>query len=735
MNVFERFKNIFSRKQSEARIVSTFTQVGRPVYTPANYESFARKGYSKNSAVYTAISKITTACKGIEWSAYTRSGNKLTEVETHEVLTLLNKPNPLQDRAQFIEALVGFYEIAGNAYIEANTGLGDELYKKKPIEIWPVRPDRMKIIPGNMGYPAYYEYCSGGVSYKWPVDPVKIRSKIAHWKTFNPTNEWYGLAPLEAALLQLDQNNAGQTWNLALLQNSAAPSGVLTNKISDANPRGEMTNEQYARLKAEYNEWHTGSRNAGRPMIIEGGLQWQQIALSPKEMDFLKSNATTATDIFTIFGVPPELVGLGQKTFNNYKEARLAFYEETVLPTMDGLRGVLNNYLSPQYGDNVFLDYDKDDIEALTPRREAKYLSLQPVTFLTENEKREQVGYDAVEGGDVLATTAVQDGTNNNQPGNNANDQTNQDNTPVAGQDNSTDQNVDENAKSQTQSQDEDEKGWKSINLLNANEKRQSWMRQNRRRKQLEGSFYRDIKSDYDDLTNRLTSLARKLDGKDSKLIEFALQKEADEFAPILARTMAKHIRFTLEDFGQMVLGEGKSLGLGFETKANLKYDSFVQEYVRRHTATQIKTITSTNERTIKRIVSEWVSEAITEGDSLPDLSNFLEAEFSDLSAGSARRIARTEVSMASNNGSLEAVKSLQVPGIVKEWVTADDDRVRDGEKGGPDHVAANGQEVDLNDKFVVPPDADMDGPGDVSAEAGQVINCRCVLVYKQTQG
>jgi uncharacterized protein with gpF-like domain len=87
---------------------------------------------------------------------------------------------------------------------------------------------------------------------------------------------------------------------------------------------------------------------------------------------------------------------------------------------------------------------------------------------------------------------------------------------------------------------------------------------------------------------------------------------------------------------------------------------------------------------------------------------------------------------MASNNGSLEAVKSLQVPGIFKEWVSAQDDRVRDGAHGYADHASANGQEVALDDKFTVPPDASMNGPGDPNSTPDQVINCRCVLVYKQ---
>ena len=180
-----------------------------------------------------------------------------------------------------------------------------------------------------------------------------------------------------------------------------------------------------------------------------------------------------------------------------------------------------------------------------------------------------------------------------------------------------------------------------------------------------------------------------------------------------------------------MILGEGKCLGLDRESKANLKFDHYVRHYTETRSGNAIKTITSTSQKNIKRIVGEWVQTAVADGDSLPELSKFIEAEFGELTPAMATRIARTEVSLASNNGALEAVKSLQIPNMFKEWVTASDDRVRDGDKGGADHTAMNGAEVALDEDFGVPPDSLMKGPGDTSAPAGQVINCRCVLTYR----
>ena len=726
MTFRERLLFLLGHKESGARIVTTLNQIGKPVSTPANYESFARDGYSKNMIVYAAIAKIATAAKGIEWCLYSTkktANGKKTELETHPLLDLLAKPNPLQAQASFFESVVAFKLIAGNSYIEANRGLSGT---GPVLELWPVRPDKMRVIGGKNGYPAAYQFSYGGTDRQWLVDPIKLTSNILHWKSFNPLNDWYGLSALEAAMIALDQNNYGQKWNLALLQNSATPSGVLQTKSSENNPRGELTDEQYKRIKAEFETSYQGSKNAGRPLLIEGGLSWQSISLSPKEMDFLKSDEVTAIKLLMALGVPPEIMGLGQKTFNNYGEARLSFYEETVLPTMDDLRDSLNSWLVPQFGEGLYLDYDKDDIEALGVKKFAKMASLKDVTFLTVNEKREQCGYDEVEGGDELDKPSAPSFGGGIQP----EDDDTEDPKPKPKPKPATDSvEVDP----EDDGMDDDKGfGWKSINLLTKNEKAKSWKYQNARRKQLAHAFSKDVKADYDDLAQRLAQTAEGLAGKQTRVIEYALNRECSEWAQSdLKKTMSKHIRLALEDFGGMVLGEGKSLGYDREGKANRKFDDFVKSYIAKHTATQISTINSTNENTIRRVVKQYVEDAIVDGDDTVNLSRRLQSKFGELSDSSSTRIARTEVGMASTNGAKEAVKSLNVPNMFKEWVSANDARVRDGDHGGPDHAMVNGQEVPLDEKFSVPPDTSMDGPGDPSAPADQVINCRCVLIFR----
>ncbi len=717
---------LFGRKESQARIALSFRQVGEPQSTPRNYEGFAREGYQKNNVVYSCVHKIAQACAGIEWELYQkRNGGSEMEIENHPLLDLIKRPNPMQAQSSFFEYFVAYYLLTGNSFIEAVRPTKNA----PPTELWPTRPDKMKVVPSSKGYPRAYMLSANGMTKLWEVDQIKLKADMLHVKSFHPTNEWWGLAPLEAALLQLDQANSGNKWNLALLQNSATPSGVLQMKVTESNPSGALTEEQFSRLKDEIQTEYTGAKNAGRPMLLEGGLEWKQISMSPKDMEFLENKNITAIDICQVYGVPPEMIGLGQKTFNNYKEARLSFYEDTILPLMDFFKDELNHWLSPMFGEGLVLKYDKDDIEALAPKREAKFTSVQNANWLTMNEKREATGYEPKDGWDVflignelVANPEDMYGGPDEQEGTAEIDQT-------AGEDDGI-QEVTSAGESGDEGED-GEKGWKTFNLLNSNEKRSSWKRQNARRKRLEKSFARDLQSDFDEM---YSDMGRALKGlSDVKLAEFALNKVVDENMANIKRTLQRHLKYVTQDFGEATFDNAKSIWPDIEKKATRQYEDWANRYIQKRTGEAIGQIEGTTRKQVSRVVKKLTERAVIDGESNAEIASDLQSEFSTLSKSRSMLIARTEVANASNTSSIQAVRSLEVPNMYKEWVSLDDDRSRDGGKdgNGPDHVHMDGVEVPLDEKFSVPPDADMDGPGDSAGGAEQVCNCRCVLVFK----
>jgi len=183
-----------------------------------------------------------------------------------------------------------------------------------------------------------------------------------------------------------------------------------------------------------------------------------------------------------------------------------------------------------------------------------------------------------------------------------------------------------------------------------------------------------------------------------------------------------------MDTFGRNVIRDGKSHGYALQTKNRSWFDSFVLSFIEQQTATNITTIKNTTQKKIKRVVSEWVAESITAGDTTIQLSNFIQKEFEGLSVSSADRIARTEVGIASNNGLRAAAESLDIPNMKKEWISAEDERTRES------HISMNGDRVEMNEKFIVPtkdgsPD-EMDGPGDTGASLGNFINCRCTMTF-----
>jgi HK97 family phage portal protein len=202
------------------------------------------------------------------------------------------------------------------------------------------------------------------------------------------------MSPIEVAAHAIDQHNAVAGHNLALLQNGGRPTGAL-----QVNPQDQdiLTEEQRTRLREELQKAHEGSRNAGRIMILEGDIQWKEMGLSPKDLDFIEGKNLSAREIAQVYGVPPMLVGVpGDATFANYKEARYHLWEDTILPHMEMIKGELNHWLAPLFGENLTLDYDTDSIPALAPKREALWAKLENASFLTMNEKRELVGYPPV---------------------------------------------------------------------------------------------------------------------------------------------------------------------------------------------------------------------------------------------------------------------------------------------------------------------------------------------------
>lgn len=370
-------------KDSAARTLVALTTAHRPQWTPRDYESLAREGFAKNAVAYRCVRMIAEAAASVPLAVF-EGGARAPE---HPLQRLLDRPNPEQGAADLMEAFFGALQTAGNAYLEAAQTDPDA----PPDELYALRPDRMKVVPGPRGWPEAYEYAVAGRSVRLARE-ADGWLPVLHLKLFNPVDDHYGFSPLEAAAFAIDAHNASGAWNKALLDNAARPSGALVYASRESADR--LTEEQFERLKAELSEAHTGARAAGRPLLLEGGLDWRPMSLSPADMDFIEGKHAAAREIALAFGVPPQLLGVpGDNTYANFKEANGAFWRHTVAPLAERAARALTGWLGAKFpGARVALDLDA--VPALSAERDALWARLEAASFLTPQERRRLAGVE-----------------------------------------------------------------------------------------------------------------------------------------------------------------------------------------------------------------------------------------------------------------------------------------------------------------------------------------------------
>ncbi|MGN6424068.1 MAG: phage portal protein [Asticcacaulis sp.] len=380
------FGNWFTRerKQSAAGAVTAVNLVGRPVWTPRNYGCLAAEGFGRNAVAYRCIRMIAEACASVPLRV--EFGGRRTP--DHPLQALIDRPNAEQGGADLREALYASLQTAGNAYVEA-AFLPDEA---APFELWSLRSDRMKVIPNRRGWPDAYEYAANGARVTIGRDGEGWL-KVLHLKLWHPLDDWYGFSPLEAAAFSIDVHNASGAWNKALLDNAARPSGAL---VYGAKASERLSDDQFARLKAQLTDDYSGTDNAGRPLLLEGGLDWRPMSLSPADMDFIAGKYAAARDIALAFGVPAQLLGIpGDNSYANYKEANAAFWRNTVLPLVEKTTRSLSAWLAPKFAGAKIVN-DIEALPALAAERDALWTRLNTANFLTEAERRRLAGLSPI---------------------------------------------------------------------------------------------------------------------------------------------------------------------------------------------------------------------------------------------------------------------------------------------------------------------------------------------------
>ncbi|QPM89930.1 phage portal protein [Pseudooceanicola algae] len=384
IDYFRREATVSAAPEQKASVTGKLVAMqaagGRVAWTPRDAVSLTRNGFAGNPVGFRAVKMIAEACAALPLVLNDRA----RRYDEHPVISLLKSPNQAQGRAEMFEALYGQLLLTGNAYLEAvaiETGI--------PFELHVLRSDRMSLVPGADGWPVAFDYTVNGRKHRFDVSGE--RPPICHLKSFHPQDDHYGLSPMQAAATALDVHNSATRWSKALLDNAARPSGAIV--YNGMGGDGAMTTDQYDRLVSEMEMHHQGARNAGRPMLLEGGLDWKPMGFSPSDMEFQKTKEAAAREIALAFGVPPMLLGIqGDAIYANYQEAHRAFYRLTVLPLATRVSAAVCEWLERYIGEDLTLSPDLDQVPALAPERDAQWKRVSEADFLSPAEKRAMLG-------------------------------------------------------------------------------------------------------------------------------------------------------------------------------------------------------------------------------------------------------------------------------------------------------------------------------------------------------
>jgi HK97 family phage portal protein len=342
--------------------------------TPSHsYAALCRDGFTRNPIAHRCVRLIAESAASVPL----RSSDE-------RISRLLGRSLPGRSAIETLEAFYGYLQLGGTAFFEA------VLSGEEPLALSTHRPDSFKMGQDGKGRATGWEQQVGGRTRRFPRDMATGRCALFHMRLFNPADDCHGVSPLSAALQAVDLHNRGGVWAKALLENSARPSGAL---VHDPASGERLTDDQFERLKSELECNFTGPRAAGRPLVLEGGLDWKSISLSPTDMDFIQLRREAARDIALAFGVPPMLLGLpGDNTYANYREANQAFWRQTIIPLVNKTALGLQGWLSGFFGEGAEITPDLDAVPALAEERAVLWKRLSDARFISEDEARALAG-------------------------------------------------------------------------------------------------------------------------------------------------------------------------------------------------------------------------------------------------------------------------------------------------------------------------------------------------------
>jgi len=611
-----------------------------PIYSDMTVSRATRQGYKISIYVYRSVRTIIQACSAIPWMVVDKNNE---EIPNHPFTFLMQHPNPVFSGQDMIEFLVAHLELCGNE-------LWQPLFVNGlPREIWPVMPDMVSPVPSDVPGEWLKSWEVRTQSGHFNVPP----ETFIHFMQVDPGNPYWGIGPLMAAARTIDTDNEAQDTQKVSMQNRGTPSGVFTHDTP-------LTDEQFDEANRRVDEIYLSKARRRAPWVLGAGAKWQQMGMTPVEMDYIASRLRGLRDIAGAFGISPIFLGdMEQSTLDNMRQARLGLYEDVVIPLLDDVKATMNLRLAPYYGD-VTITYDTSNVSALREgfgaKVESAYRLWSMGVPMSQVSDKLQLGLSEYPGWDASYLPLTLQSMKS---------------APA----------------------------YKVKSEVSEQQKAAAWKRVDRRRTAWWPVIAKRMKPLYEAEGEAISGLA--------SITEASAKKAINGLSATWQKAITGTFVALIEDFGKEeaeALGAAKSAG---PTSHKWEFDPMeaaLLEWVKKTAASEVKTILETNLDDVRAVIKRGITDNLTNDQVARSIRQF----YTDNSPYKAMRVARTETTKGATHANIAAADQ---SGIVdeKQWITARDDRVRD------EHAAMDGETVGLHESF----SNGLEGPGEPNCRCG----------------
>jgi HK97 family phage portal protein len=632
--------------------------------------------YSKSLYVFAAINKIAQKISAIDLKVFEiiNSRGDVKEHVSHEVLDLLYKPNPFQTRSEFWKITTINKKLTGEAFwLKVRAGRG------RVLELWNLRPDKMTI------HTDPERFIKGYTLRKDDGTEVAFEPEdIIHFKEPNPQDVYRGLSPIKPAQSRIMTEDFATTFQRDFFANNARPDALLISEDL-------LAPDQRDELKASWDAKHRGKGKNSRIGILEGGMTYQQVSVTQKEMDYIESLRFTRDDILVAFGVPKSIITTDDVNRANAQEGLKTFLMETVVPEIKALIEVINEMLViPDFGERLYVDIE--DPTPIDREMELKEYVAGYGKWLTPNEIRAKLNMKPIAGGDTLEGQAK----------------------PAA-----------------PETQEDPEKVFRGKHHLQAKLKMVEGIiadvqKAKPKKKAKQSLLNGEIRETYKAFINK------KIDKRAEKFQKQILSEADKQQERVLKALKDKDINTKASGFTFDKKKEEKiftELALPFMTEAaqeagqealdivgvgeTFEYTEALEKRIKERAKFFAKSV---NDTTLEKL-SKTLAEGIQAGEGIAELTARVKGVYEEFSNYRALSIARTESTAVNNEGFLEAYSQSKVVSA-NEWISTRDARTRHT------HAAQDGEIVAVGEKF----SNGLRYPGDANGDGSETVNCRCVL-------